>query len=672
MVGGSIPACGSDRCYFAQEKKSPEKGSPRSRIPRLVLHPFRPKDKGSPLSDSPFSEEEGKECDISSDHSKRTISTNSFCSDDTGCPTSQSVSPSKTPSGSEQSANGSPILPERKTKVKRVRVMAEWSGEPRSTQRHKRELRSAMKARGSEADFSSSSSTGSLKTKGSLSFSSAGKKAPSRRPLPVFKPAGTPTANRDAELYAPYRTPPRAASSTNSSSCSSSPTSRRAALGRYHSCGDNHGIKPPNPEQYLTPLQQKEVAIRHLKTKLLESENRVHDRETEIEELKAQLGRMREDWIEEECHRVEAQLSLKEARKEIKQLRQVVETMKSSLMEKDKGIQKYFIDINIQNRKLESLLQSMELAQSGANLQDENTMDYICDSPDGGGKKMVGEEEGGIELGEQGAEAMADSGLLVNDEMANRADILEQVFMSTVVDFSQDSSGKLRAGTGLGPGVSTLSEEGQLIDESTEPPPDLPNAVSTTVTISPSTRSQQNAEDKEIQTDTMPMSPDLQALLLQLLKFHGATAGDTVLSASGHVQGLPDLPTSTAILPDLTPPSPIAPIPAPPESPDSFTDSGTCCSEPAESRRFMGELDFGEEEPCLSPGMDVVDKRYWSNSFLVDLVAVAAPVLPTVAWLYSRHGVDGSSPVYNIAALIRGCCVMGLHSLRHVAHRPDA
>lgn len=65
---------------FEKEKKSPEKGSPRSRIPRLVLHPFQPKDKGSPQSDSPFSEEEGKECDVSSDHSKRTVSTNSFCS----------------------------------------------------------------------------------------------------------------------------------------------------------------------------------------------------------------------------------------------------------------------------------------------------------------------------------------------------------------------------------------------------------------------------------------------------------------------------------------------------------------------------------------------------------------------------------------------------------------
>lgn len=73
-----------------------------------------------------------------------------FTIDDTGCPTSQSVSPSKTPSGSERSTHGSPTLPERKTKVKRVRVMTEGSGEARSAPRHKRELRSAMKARGKE------------------------------------------------------------------------------------------------------------------------------------------------------------------------------------------------------------------------------------------------------------------------------------------------------------------------------------------------------------------------------------------------------------------------------------------------------------------------------------------------------------------------------------------
>ena len=53
-------------------------------------------------------------------------------------------------------------------------------------------------------------------------------------------------------------------------------SSRRS--GRYMSCGENHGVKPPNPEQYWTPLQQKEVTVRHLKTKLKESERRLHER----------------------------------------------------------------------------------------------------------------------------------------------------------------------------------------------------------------------------------------------------------------------------------------------------------------------------------------------------------------------------------------------------------
>lgn len=375
-------------------------------------------------------------------------------------------------------------------------------------------------------------------------------------------------------------------------------------------------------------------------------------REAEIQDLKTQLSRMREDWIEEECHRVEAQLSLKEARKEIKQLRQVVETMKSSLMEKDKGIQKYFIDINIQNRKLESLLRSMELAQSGTNLQDENSLDFLCERPNGGGNKLVGEEGHGMEMGEQGLEAMADSGLLINDEIASRVDILEQVFMSTAVDFSQDL--KQRAE----PGVSTLSEDPLMIDETPKP---RSNTISSIISVI----SQQSTEDKGMQTDALPCSPDLPALVLQLLQYHKATAGDAAPSASTNLLGM--CTQSTRTVSALAPPPPSIPCPVPPESPDTSTDSGTCFSEPAEHRGFMKELDFGisEGEPCLSPGLDAVGKRYWSNSFLVDLVAVAAPLLPSVAWLCSRHGVDGSPPVY-IAGLIRGCCIMGLHSLRNV------
>ncbi|XP_040009800.1 syntaphilin [Xiphias gladius] len=160
-------------------------------------------------------------------------------------------------------------------------------------------------------------------------------------------------------------------SSSNSGSCKGSdcsPTKGRHQ--KYTSCTDNHGIRPPPPEQYLTPLQQKEVCIRHLRARLKETMNTLQDRDTEIDELRGQLYRMQEDWVEEECHRVEAQLALKEARQEIQQLKQAVDTVRARLSDAgglsgDIGVQKYFQDINTQNHKLENLLLSMELAQAG-------------------------------------------------------------------------------------------------------------------------------------------------------------------------------------------------------------------------------------------------------------------------------------------------------------------
>ncbi|XP_051573955.1 syntabulin-like isoform X2 [Myxocyprinus asiaticus] len=640
-----------------------------SRIPRLVLHPLRPKGKESSVSNVPLSEESSKDFDISSQHSKRTISPNSLSSVDTGCPSSQCASPAKTPSGSDNSPLGSPTLTERKVKVKRVRmnVEAKWSA---PTPKHKqgKHQRTSIMHKSSEADFSSSSSTGSYMTHEAQPSNSTGKIlstrscAPLIRSLPVFKPAGSSTAQRNTELYAPYMTPPKASSITNSSSNSSS-TRRRTTPVRYHSCGDYHGIKPPNPEQYLTPLQQKEVAIRHLKTKLRDSENTVSDREAEIEELKAQMGRMREDWIEEECHRVEAQLALKEARKEIKQLRQVVETMKNSLMEKDKGIQKYFIDINIQNRKLESLLHSMELAQSGCNLQDEPTLDFICESPE---RTTTGKLEMELQVEEQGVEEMADGELLANDKMANRAELMEQVLMSTAVDYSQDGDTKIIPQ----PELSTLESVSEV--KSTEE----------CILSEPF-----GAEEKGVQTDEMIYTADLQALLLQLLKLQGGGLAGLLISSPQQSQELSSeqVPKKVDDLSEAQDPKKEKVPEAQAEDQEvkevghvstvftskNFSDSGLCFSEPEMNPQFMDELDFDLKSSRNANSMAVVEKSHWSNNFLVDLVAVAAPVLPTVAWLYSQHGLVGGAPVYNIAALIRGCCVMGLHSLRHVSHRPD-
>ncbi|XP_033914439.3 syntabulin-like isoform X1 [Acipenser ruthenus] len=641
-----------------EEQKVQEKENARSRIPRLVLRPYRTKQKGSPVSESPFSEEESK--DLSSGHSGRTISSNSFCSDDTGCPSSQSVSPSKTPSDTEISPIGFPSPGEEKENVKKTKsdAMAEWNAPP---ERYKREQRPCPLQRGSEADFSSSSSTGSISAREAMAASGGKKSSLTRSRGPhgktnpsTHKSAVSPTTARDKELLSTfYRSQPHTASSHSSSSNSgsykgsdTSPTIsyRRTSTGRYASCGDHHGIKPPAPEQYLTPLQQKEVAIRHLKTKLKDSETRLHEKETEIEELKSQLGRMRDDWIEEECHRVEAQLALKEARKEIRQLRLVVETMKNSLVEKDKGIQKYFIDINIQNKKLESLLHSMELAQSGS-LADEPTLDYICTSPD---KSLAGSSaskmEDGMALEDQAAEEMADSGLLVNDEMANRTDFF--VMSSTIepIDNSQ---------------IKFSAVQSKIVKSTTSK-----KMLALPCGNVSMTEGKTVVTEKAIQTDVVPCTPDMQKLLLHLMKLQYIATFPSAAASS-----FPENPK--AVL-DLTPSDPNSAILV---SPEKSEDSGIC-SESIENH-IMKELDFdslhevsvGSNQQTIA----VVERQYWSRSFLLDFLAVAVPVVPTVAWLFATQR-GGTDPVYNIGALLRGCCVLGLHTLRRAPstmYRPN-
>lgn len=83
--------------------------------------------------------------------------------------------------------------------------------------------------------------------------------------------------------------------------------------GRYNSCGDNHSIKPPNPEQYLTPLQQKEVTVRHLKTKLKESESKLKERYISLQksELKIYSGAFRggnSEWFYSFLHLINCSL----------------------------------------------------------------------------------------------------------------------------------------------------------------------------------------------------------------------------------------------------------------------------------------------------------------------------------------------------------------------------
>ncbi|KFO97878.1 Syntabulin, partial [Calypte anna] len=628
----------------------------RSRIPRLVLRPLQ---KVSPASESPFSEEESREFNppSSSGGSGRTISSNSFCSDDTGCPSSQSVSPVKTPSD----AGNSPISfctgSDGDFSRKKFSPGTMSEGNPQLA-RYKKETKSSLVKPGSEADFSSSSSTGSISAP-EVHVSAAGNKRSSfsRNRGPYgrnngslsYKSGASPPASREkdplstlcknqlspATIHQSYRA--SSASSSNSGSykeSDSSPVMRRS--GRYNSCGDNHSIKPQNPEQYLTPLQQKEVTVRHLKTKLKESESKLKERETEIEELKAQLGRMREDWIEEECNRVEAELALKEARSKIKQLKQLIETMKNSLAEKDKKIQKYFVDINIQNKKLESLLQSME-----SSVRDERCLEYTCDS-EGKPLAVCAMVPDSLITEDQPLQEVAGSGLLLNGDTANRTDGSEENLTTTASEISDPA-----------PSSCPVNEEmaDSVLDDKLTSSHEKENSSNIMV-------------EQAVQTDVLPYSLDVEQLIQNIFRAQEPCP----LSPPSSLKGLGEFSlgsfSDSGIVVDLTPSDPNSAILlSPMESPCRKVEHRV------NENRFMKELDFTETHDdeafgCLDTFSQTgIKRRYWSSSLFGDVLAVAAPVVPTIMWAFSTQR-GGTDPIYNIGALLRGCCLLALHSLR--------
>ncbi|XP_072323543.1 syntabulin-like isoform X6 [Scyliorhinus torazame] len=623
---------------YHKDQKVREKRSPRSRIPRPVLRPYPHIQKGSPSSESPLSEEESRDYDLSSGQSRRstTVSSISFCSDDTGCPSSQSVSPVKSPSKSASSLLTFPTVNEEEEGGRKLSSGAatEWNIQHI---KHKREQKLCLVQPGSEADFSSSSSTGSISAPEGLMSSTGSKRSSASRSRGNHgrgntsgghKQSGSPTIAREKDpVSAVYRNTANIRDIYGASSRSSSSNS-----GSYKGSDSSPTI-----------------------------------RESEVVDLKSQLARMREDWIEEECHRVEAQLALKEARKEIKQLREVIDTMKNSLVEKDKGVQKYFVDINIQNKKLESLLQSMELAQNGAS-RDDSTLDCMCPSPvkslarSTTYTKMA--ESMGLE--DQAVEEMADSGLLANDDMASRSDLFDQILRSKPTEGS------------CGDGSWSQANEMQVT---------LVNSAAFEISAQSGMIFVNNdnrlVREQAIQTDVVPYSPDVQSLILHMLKSQHSSpvspVSSTWVSDTGQAACAPQFETVvTDALLDLTPNNPNTAILVSKlesvnhfMSPPAYTYNKQAHHLPGVNHMReltftstfdeteSNEYDGSEEQPSA-----LCQKNYWSSHFIIDLLAVAAPIVPTLAWVFStRRG--GTEPLYNIGALLRGCCLVALHSLRH-------
>ncbi|XP_064420260.1 syntaphilin [Latimeria chalumnae] len=486
--------------------------------------------------------------------------------------------------------------------------------------------------------------------------------ATSRRPSP-------PVSFRDS-----YGTS-SVSSSSNSGSCKGSdgsPTPRRHI--KYASCSDNHGIKPPTPEQYLTPLQQKEVCIRHLRAQLKDTLDKLQDRDTEIEDLKTQLARMQEDWIEEECHRVEAQLALKEARKEIQRLKQVIDTVKNNLVEKDKGIQKYFNDINLQNKKLENLLQSMEMAQNGA-MRDEGAAESAGGSPARSLTRsstytklsdqaiMADKNTGDLQNNSAEETNTADSGFVAAEDSMSRTDLLEHSLLSSALEISGGLEMALQmpclAATRLSRS-STCEKLGNFSMDAGVQASDF--------------------KEQAIQTDYVQYCPELDTIMEKVLRSHaGSPSSPTSVWLSEGEELGSNLENQTQIFGktlDLVPSDPNSAILvtdtegvetlANPHGSLSTHNPTVCQPAPAsQAESTVCDLDEDTGEAAQETSLR---KSYWSRHFIIDLLAVAVPVVPTVAWLCRSQRREGQ-PVYNISSLLRGCCTVALHSIRKMSGR---
>uniref|UniRef100_A0A4W4EQG4 Syntaphilin b n=1 Tax=Electrophorus electricus TaxID=8005 RepID=A0A4W4EQG4_ELEEL len=448
-----------------------------------------------------------------------------------------------------------------------------------------------------------------------------------------------PVSNRD-----PYGNA-SLSSSSNSGSCKGSdgsPTHRRHM--KYTSCTDNHGIKPPPPEQYLTPLQQKEVCIRHLRARLKDTIERLQDRDTEIDELRTQLSRMQEDWIEEECHRVEAQLALKEARREIQQLKQVIDVVRSSLGETDTGVQKCFQDINLQNHRLETLLQSAELAQCGA-------------AKEGPAGSCVGSPAHSLTRSSTYTK-LSDQAAATEQEVEGSISGSDVPCLSG--EGTQDS-GFVCCGEVGGPSARAelLLEAACLQEEAAS-------------LLSACSRLPHSATCEALGYGEPRRPPLLSA------PAHGLASVETASASMTNVAIPPTDPSEIAPSPDQQPsPAPAQCLPLAEETgePAPLTAQAQNSASQAEQAGTGGvtvvEVDEDEDDEEAATGVKdssasvcgVPVKSYWSRHFLVDLLAVAVPVVPTLAWL-CRGPCRGGQPMYHFGSLLRGCCTVALHSLR--------
>ncbi|XP_014002113.2 syntaphilin [Salmo salar] len=441
------------------------------------------------------------------------------------------------------------------------------------------------------------------------------------------------------------------------------------------------GSVPPTPEQYLTPLQQKEVCIRHLRARLRENVEILQHRDSEITEMRTQLCRMQEDWIEEECHRVEAQLALKEARREIQHLHEVVETVRSNLGTPEKSPHNQKPYLSPQGPRP---VKSRSCGCSPASTLNRSTT-YTRLSSEGLHLGLHLDRNGNVPGPDLRAAARAEGGrthLLLEAALLseqNPAGSSRGPFSSTMPHSSTYE--RLYGGGAVLPvshschslgnscrcsGHTYLPHHHLFLHLPQEEPPAAMAAAAAPVTdVKPEVRSQacsptmtwvsEEGGGEELSIISLATT-DITTAYSEQQPFLSSSPPPQL---SYNLQPLPpDGPVEMTIMPTVA--QTCQPKPVSLYSPER-QGSVTVVEEEKkeEAVEVEGEIVVeGEEGEEGAP-----QRNFWSRYFLVDLLAVAMPVVPTVAWLC--HGAPREvMPVYHIGSLLRGCCAVALHSLR--------
>lgn len=447
-------------------------------------------------------------------------------------------------------------------------------------------------------------------------------------------------------------------------------TPRRQA--KHTSCSDNHGIRPPTPEQYLTPLQQKEVCIRHLRARLRENVERLQHRDCEIDELRTQLYRMQEDWIEEECHRVEAQLALKEARREIQHLQEVVESVKTNLGVREQEPHDHKPYSGLQGARPGGRSRSCGCSPAGTLSR-------------GAAYTRLSSEALQLERGSNAAEPslaprppgqthlLLEAALLTEPPPPQghvraplsipRSSTYERLCSGGAVLPVSHSCHSLSSSCRCS-GHSYLPHHHLFLHLPQEEPP--ATAASTPAPAAEPNPVPVPAAERKPEVRSRACSPTMT-----WLSEEGAAEQLSVISSptmDAPPSGLPPLSSS---LPPLSPLEHSHTVDLlPPEKPDetASTEPRTCQPRPASpppTRQEATVLELGDDggEEAEGTGDHSAQRAHWSRYFLVDLLALAMPVVPTMAWL-CRGAPHEAMPAYHIGSLLRGCCAVALHSLR--------